>query len=160
MKKIMMIFMLAVFSLAGHAQVKEGVSSFGFNIGYGFDSENVTLGVDYRYNLTDEFRLAPSLTHYVKKDHHSAWAIDMNANYVFAITENFSFYPLAGLNLSFWNWDLGGGLSKNRTRFGGNIGLGGEVYASEQITIGLEFKYQMIKTYDQAMFAVRMGYNF
>lgn len=159
MKKTLMVFLLAAVNLAGYAQTKEGDSSFGLNVGYGFDSENVTLGVDYRYNLTNEFRLSPSMTYYVKKDHHSAWAIDMNAHYVVEVNENFGFYPLAGLDLSFWSWDLGS-VSKNRTRLGVNLGLGGEVYASEQISIGLEFKYQIIKTYDQALFAVRMGYNF
>ena len=160
MTKLLVMLMLAVISLGAFAQNRQGDQQVGFNIGYGFDSENATLGVDYRYNLTDEFRLNPSLTYFAKNDGHSAWAIDMNAHYLFRLSDQFGFYPLAGLSLSFWNWDAGNDLSHNETRLGANIGLGGEFYATSQFTIGLDLKYNIIKDMDQAMFAVRVGYNF
>ena len=49
MKKFVMMLMLAVFSLGAYAQTQQGQSAVGFNIGYGFDSKNATLGVDDRY---------------------------------------------------------------------------------------------------------------
>ena len=79
----------------------------------------------------------------------------MNAHYVFKLSEMFGFYPLAGLSLSFWKagpWDA--------TRFGANIGLGGEVYATDRISVGLEAKYNIINDLDAAALAVRVGYNF
>lgn len=115
-----MMLMLAVFSLGAYAQTQQGQSAVGFNIGYGFDSKNATLGVDYRYCITDAVRLSPSLTYFVKNDNHSTWAIDLNAHYVVKLSEMFGFYPLAGLSLSFWNWDAGHGLSHNETRLGAN----------------------------------------
>ena len=153
-----MMLMLAVFSLGAYAQTQQGQSAVGFNIGYGFDSKNATLGVDYRYCIT--VRLSPSLTYFVKNDNHSTWAIDLNAHYVVKLSEMFGFYPLAGLSLSFWNWDAGHGLSHNETRLGANIGLGGEVYATDNLSIGLEVKYNIIKDFDQAMLGVRVGYSF
>ena len=150
MKKFVMMLMLAVFSLGAYAQTQQGQSAVGFNIGYGFDSKNATLGVDYRYCITDAVRLSPSLTYFVKNDNHSTWAIDLNAHYVVKLSEMFGFYPLAGLSLSFWNWDAGHGLSHNETRLGANIGLGGEVYATDNLSIGLEVKYNIIKDFDQA----------
>lgn len=160
MKRVVVIVLLSVFSLGVFAQKHRGDSSFGLNLGYGFDSENVLLGIDYRFNMTDELRLVPSITHFIKNDFHSAWAIDMNAHYVFPLSEYFGFYPLGGLGLSFWKWDVGNDLSHNETRFGANLGLGGELYASKELTVGLEVKYHIIKDYDQAMFALRVGYNF
>gem|GEM_PF-47277 len=153
-----MMLMLAVFSLGAYAQTQQGQSAVGFNIGYGFDSKNATLGVDYRYCITDAVRLSPSLTYFVKNDNHSTWAIDLNAHYVVKLSEMFGFYPLAGLSLSFWNWDAGHGLSHNETRLGANIGLGGEVYATDNLSIGLEVKYNIIKDFDQAMLGVRLDY--
>ena len=150
-----MMLMLAVFSLGAYAQTQQGQSAVGFNIGYGFDSKNATLGVDYRYCITDAVRLSPSLTYFVKNDNHSTWAIDLNAHYVVKLSEMFGFYPLAGLSLSFWKagpWDA--------TRLGANIGLGGEVYATDNLSIGLEVKYNIIKDFDQAMLGVRVGYSF
>ena len=201
--------MLTLFSIGAYAQTQQGQSSFGFNLGYNFnDVGNATIGIDYRYCVTDAFRLTPSITHLVKNDGLSAWAIDMNAHYVFKLSEMFGFYPLAGLSLSFWKagpWDatrfganigLGGevyatdrisvgleakyniikdldaaalaGLSLSfwkagpwdATRFGANIGLGGEVYATDRISVGLEAKYNIIKDLDAAALAVRVGYNF
>ncbi|MCD7849650.1 MAG: porin family protein [Parabacteroides sp.] len=167
MKKLIVMLMLTVFSIGAYAQTQQGQSSFGFNIGYGFDSKNATLGVDYRYCITDAVRLSPSITHFVKNDGLSAWAIDMNAHYVVKLNEMFGFYPLAGLSLSFWKYSYGlnwGGYdlkgSGNETRFGANIGLGGEVYATGNLTVGLEVKYNIIKDMDQALLGVRVGYSF
>lgn len=160
MKKFVMIFMFVALSVGAFAQTQQGQSSVGFAVGYGFDSKNATLGVDYRYCLTDAVRLSPSLTYFVKNDGLSAWAIDLNAHYVFKINEMFGFYPLAGLDLSFWKLDLGHDLSLNKTRFGANIGLGGEIYATQNLSVGLEVKYNIIKDADQALLGVRVGYNF
>lgn len=100
MKKIFIVFSLVMIAFGASAQ-KQGLSSIGLSMGYGFDTENATLGIDYRYSITDEFRFAPSLTHYVKKDGLSAWSIDMNAHYVVLLSNQFAFYPIGGLSLSF-----------------------------------------------------------
>lgn len=160
MKRVIMICMLAVIAFAGHAQTQKGQSSAGLMLGYGFDSENMLISLDYRYSLTDAVRLGPSLTHYVKNNGLNAWAIDLNANYLVKLNEFFGFYPIAGANLTFWHFDAFAGFSDNDTRIGANIGLGGEIYATENISIGLEVKYQLMKDFDQAMFGVRAAYLF
>lgn len=166
MKKLIVMCMLAIISMSAFAQTQQGQSSFGFNLGYGFNENgNALLGLDYRYNLTDEVRLAPSLSYFVKDDGLSAWAIDVNAHYVFKLSDMFGFYPLAGLDLSFWKVSLGNSASLNKTRLGANIGLGGEVYATDQLSVGLEFKYNILKSWgnlrlSQPLLALRIGYNF
>ncbi len=160
MKKILVVCLLAIISMGAMAQTKQGTSSFGYNLGYGFnDNGNVMMGLDYRYNLTDNVRLTPSLTYFIKNNGLSAWAIDLNAHYVFELSDMFGFYPLAGLDLSFWKAKAGG-WSNNATRIGANIGLGGELYATEQLTVGVEFKYNVVKDFDQAIVGIRLGYNF
>lgn len=159
MKRLILILALAVVSLSVFSQTRRGDSSFGLNVGYGFDTDNATIGVDYRYNVTDEFRLAPSISYYTKNDNLSACSLDMNAHYVFKLSDMFGFYPLGGVNLSFWKYDhvLNNDTS---TRFGFNIGMGGEVYATDDITVGLEAKYNTVEDWDQAYLTVRVGYNF
>lgn len=161
MKKIVIMLALAITSMGAFAQTKQGDSSFGLNIGGGFEdyANHAVLGLDYRYNFTDAVRFAPSISYFVKNKGLSAIAFDVNAHYVFPLAEYIGFYPLAGINLSFWKHHLGG-LNKNNTRFGANIGLGAELYASKEITIGFEFKYLLIKDYDQPMVGLRIGYNF
>lgn len=153
MKRFLFVILLAVISLGVYAQ--QGQHSVGLNIGYGFETENATLGLDYRYNITDQVRIAPSLTYFAKNDGLSAFAIDLNAHYIFKLSDMFGFYPLAGVDLSFWSCS-----GNNATRFGANLGLGAELYATDRITVGLEAKYNIIKTFDQAILGVRVGYNF
>jgi len=164
MKKVLFICMMAVLGLTGYAQTEQGTQSVGFDLGYGFDGKNLNLGLDYRYNLTDEIRLAPSLSHFVRNDNLSAWAIDLNAHYVVKLDEMFGFYPLAGLDLSFWKYRVDTHLAPTHTfkytRFGVNLGLGGELYATDQLTLGIEIKYNIIKDFDQAIIGLRAGYNF
>ncbi|RHJ91781.1 porin family protein [Parabacteroides bouchesdurhonensis] len=161
MKKFVIMIMLAVISLGAYAQTEQGKSSIGFNLGYGFDDiDNATVGIDYRYCILDDVRIAPSLTYHVKNNSLSAWAIDVNAHYVVKLSEMFGFYPLAGLDMSFWKVNAGHGLSYNTTRFGANIGLGGEVYATNNLSVGLEVKYLVIKDLSRPMIGVRVGYNF
>lgn len=98
MKKLIVMLMLTLFSIGAYAQTQQGQSSFGFNLGYNFnDVGNATIGIDYRYCVTDAFRLTPSITHLVKNDGLSAWAIDMNAHYVFKLSEMFGFLSVGRL---------------------------------------------------------------
>ncbi len=164
MKKIVMLIMLAVISLGASAQIERGRSSVGLNLGYGFDTENPIIGIDYRYALTNAIRINPGLSHYIKKDGLKAWAIDLNAHYVVRLSDMFRFYPLAGVDLSFWDQELIKEPrvedSESKTRVGLNLGLGLEMYATERILVGLEFKYQIISKVDQAILGIRAGYVF
>ena len=81
MKRIFVTLFMLCLCTGLFAQTNRGDQSVGFNVGYGFDSENATLGIDYRYNITDAVRLSPSFTYFVKADGLSACAIDVNAHY-------------------------------------------------------------------------------
>ena len=168
MKRIFVTLFMLCLCTGLFAQTNRGDQSVGFNVGYGFDSENATLGIDYRYNITDAVRLSPSFTYFVKVDGLSACAIDVNAHYVVPLSDVFGFYPLAGVDLAFWKFHGVGELndfgrydsSTTMTRFGVNLGLGAEVYATRELTIGLEVKYNIVKDFDQALLGIRVGYNF
>ncbi|WP_459190366.1 outer membrane beta-barrel protein [Parabacteroides sp. APC149_11_2_Y6] len=156
MKKFVVVLMLALFSIGVHAQTEKGRSSVGLNLGYSFnDIGNTAIGIDYRYSIIDAVRIAPSVNFLIKHKGVSSVMFDVNAHYVVKLSEMFGFYPLAGLSLSVWH---GGG--DNITRFGGNLGLGAELYATHNVTVGVEAKYNIIKDLDGAMVGVRVGYNF
>lgn len=152
---MIVLFVLAVITTVGYAQ--KGKTSAGFALGHAFDTENVIAGVDLRYNVTNEVRLAPSISHYFKNNSLSAWAIDVNAHYVFILSDVFGFYPLGGVGLTFWDHKYA---SSSANRFGLNVGLGGEIYATKEVTVGLEMKYNIVSDFDQAIIGVRLGYNF
>lgn len=164
MKKLVILFMLAVVGLGASAQTQQGQSALGINLGYAFDTENPTIGIDYRYSLTNALRINPAMTHYIKKDGLSAWTMDLNLHYLVRLSEMFGFYPIVGADLSFWNQrrviEPRSEDSTNTTRFGANVGLGFELYPTERITAGLDVKYLIISKVDQAVLNLRVGYTF
>ena len=62
--------------------------------------------------------------------------VDVNGNlhYVVPIASGFNVYPLAGINLAFFNHDI-------PTRLGANLGGGIEYYVASNVKIGGEAKY-------------------
>lgn len=131
----------------------------GSNTDYRSDPKNITSEVDYRYCVTDAARLNPFLIHFVKSDNHNTWVINLNTHCVMKLSEMFGFYLLAGPSLSFWNWDTDHDFSHNEIRLETNIGLGGKVYVTNNLSIGLEVKRNIVKDFDQAMLGVRIGYS-
>lgn len=154
MKRLIVLLVFTAIATIGYAQ--KGQTSVGFTLGHAFDTENVIGGLDLRYNITDDVRLAPSLSHFFGNNGLSAWAVDVNAHYVFKLTKEFGFYPLGGVGMTFWDHKWGG----STNRFGVNVGLGGELYATKEFTVGLEVKYNIVSDFEQAIAGIRLGYNF
>ena len=147
MKRILFVFVLALITLTASAQ--KGDQSVGLNASYGFNLTGFFLGVDYRYNITDSWRLAPSVMIPITDDDHIPFFIDMNVHYVFPISETVGLYPLAGLSYNNFS-------GVDFANFGANFGVGAEIYATKHITVGLELKYNI----DVPVAAVRVAYCF
>lgn len=155
MKKLIVTVALAFLSAAGYAQ--QGHASAGVNTGYALDRESVTFGLDFRYNVWRNVRIAPSVTHMFRNNGASAWYIDFDVHYVVSVTRYFAFYPIGGMGMSVWDFK---GSDGNRTRLGLNVGIGAELYVTDEISVGTDMKYNLTKDYDQALVAVRVAYHF
>lgn len=155
MKKLIVIIALALLSTAGYAQHRR--SSVGVNVGYALDGESATFGLDFRHKVWRNVRIAPSFTHMFRNNGLSAWYLDFDGHYVVPVTRNFAFYPIGGLGMSVWNVK---GHDGNYTRVGLNVGLGAELYATDEVSVGMDMKYNLTKDYDQALIAVRVAYHF
>ena len=128
MKKLIVTVALAFLSAAGYAQ--QGHASAGVNTGYALDRESVTFGLDFRYNVWRNVRIAPSVTHMFRNNGASAWYIDFDAHYVVSVTRYFAFYPIGGMGMSVWECR-----DRRRTlRYGRNIGgYGHEIQSDERL---------------------------
>lgn len=152
----------------GSYKGEKGVSSVGGIIGYAVDNKTVVLGVDYRYNIRDRIRIAPSVLYAVKNDDISTWYINADAHYLVRVTETMTIYPIGGLGLSVWNFDYiipPGSVaekdSETKVRLGLNMGFGGEMRVTQDVVVGAEFKYNLTnRHYDQAMILARAAYYF
>ena len=176
MKKLVILSIcLVVFVANSFAQNKfsgeKGISSVGVIVGHAIDSKSLTIGADYRYNIQDKIRLAPSALYVLRNDYLSTLYLNADAHYLARITKKATIYPLGGLGVSVWRFnnkiptsleDLFNDDSETKVRIGLNLGFGGEMRLSKDMIVGAEFRYNMTteRAYDQAMILIRAAYYF
>jgi outer membrane protein X len=187
---VLLAICLAGFATVGYAQGgdmirkgEKGVSSVGGIVGYAVDNKTVAVGVDYRYNIKDRLRLAPSVLYTMKTDDISTWVVNADVHYLARITDEVTIYPAGGLGLSVWNFEYGTPetpgkevsgeetsgegasvvpASETKIRLGLNLGFGGEMRVNKDIIVGAEFRYNLTteRAYDRAMILARVAYYF
>ncbi len=180
MKKILMAIM-ALFVCAG-MYAQKGEQAAGINLGYGSGSlhKSFKLGLEYKYNITDAIRIAPSFDYFFKDLGTSLWDINANVHYVFNIksVDGLKVYPLAGLTLlgySVGDGDTGSSdmdewfeeeygeeaaSSDSGVKFGGNLGAGIQYPIMENLDLSFEIKYQFVQDFDQVVFHIGAAYKF
>ena len=186
MKKILLTLCVALVSTCSFAQ--KGEQKIGLNLSYGTEISNIGLGAKYQYGITDAIRLEGSFDYFFKKDNLSMWDINVNAHYLFPISEKFKVYPLVGLTYTnwkckldwessnedysgaglfsgendhnFWADDSEGSSSSSTGKFGVNLGGGIQYDINTKWTANFEVKYQLISDYNQAVFGIGIAYKF
>lgn len=140
---------------------RKGAMALGAGVYYGTEIENVGLGFQFDYYLTNAFRLTPNATVWFKKDNLSSWDINFDVNYIIPLAQRWKVYPIAGLTLSSWKRHSVGDIeSDTKTKFGVNLGAGIEYDITSNWFLNFEFKYRIISDYDQAAMGVGFGYRF
>lgn len=160
MKRMAMVVVMALSTAFLFAQEK-GEMGAGVNLSYGTKSgfSNFGIGAKFQYNILDKLRIEPSANYFLKKDYVSMWDINANVHYLFGLGEKFNLYPLAGL--AFVGWKAGDGeYSVSDTKFGFNIGAGGEYLLTEKLALNLEIKYQIVSDLDRPIFSLGLAYKF
>ncbi|MDR0825289.1 MAG: porin family protein [Prevotella sp.] len=157
MKKVLLVLILAALSLGVNAQT--GSKEVMPKIGYQTELERFGIGVEGRYFLTDNIRLAPGLTFLLPKNHITGFDVDVNVHYVFPLQNGLSVYPFIGgamLN----NRISYEGVSDKGTDFGFNIGAGVQYDITDNGYLNLEFKYTFVDGKDPAYIMLGYGIKF
>ena len=157
MKKVFLAIVLAVVSFGVHAQTGEKVIMP--KLGYQTEAERFLLGIEGRYSLTENIRLAPSLSFLFPKDHVTGLDVDINVHYVFPIQGGFALYPLVGGVMMNNRYSYKGYTAKDTT-FGFNIGGGAQYNVMDNGYLNFEFKYSFIEGTDPAYFTLGYGIRF
>lgn len=155
MKKLFCIvaFILG-FATATYAQ--KGDVVMGIQLNNASEINQMGLGVKIQCFVSDAIRIEPSFNYFFKKATVDTWDVNLNAHYVFNVTDKFHLYPLVGLVFSRWTiTDTG-----NFNRFGANVGAGAEYYFTEKIGMIGEVKYQLVKDVSQCVFSLGVNYKF
>lgn len=129
------LFMLvAVFAMSTAAFAQKGITGFGVQGVYDDWNGQFGIGVKLQFGLVDQLRADVATDLFFKKKDISMVDVNGNLHYVVPIASGFNVYPLAGINLAFFNHDI-------PTRLGANLGGGIEYYVASNVKIGGEAKY-------------------
>ena len=98
------LFMLvAVFAMSTAAFAQKGVTGFGVQGAYDDLNGQFGIGVKLQLGLVDQLRGDVATDLFFKKKDISIVDVNANLHYVFPVASGFNVYPLAGLNLAFFN---------------------------------------------------------
>lgn len=151
MKKILFALLLAIVSVGAYAQ--QGSVSGHAKLGYQSDYKRFGVGVEGRYEIINNVRLAPDVIIFFPNN--NTWGVDLNLNaqYTFTnIVDKLTLYPLAGVNISNNKWSYHG-LSNKFTNFGFNVGAGADYDITPGTYVNFEMKYTFADwDYGQFMF--------
>lgn len=158
MKKLLTL-LGCLFLMLGSVHAQKGTHAFGFGLSYGTEIESPGLGIKYQYNITNPIRLEPSINYFFENDNVSMLDVNLNFHYLFPVAQSVKLYPLIGVSLSNWMFDWGWE-DDNECRFGVNLGAGAEFQLPKHWAMNLEFRYQLVDDFDQAVFNIGAAYKF
>jgi outer membrane protein X len=153
-----------------NVQAQEIETRIGGMLAYGSEIENIGIGVNAEFGITDKLSISPSFIYYFPKEVGPVkvnwFEINGNANYYLLQDEGFQVYGLAGLNYTNMKvkYDgpsseaYGGNFSGSDGKFGLNIGAGANLNLDGNITPFAELKY-VISDFDQLMIAAGVKFN-
>jgi len=167
MKKVLLLLVMAATMLMAHAE--RGEWAVGGQVVYGSKAETAGIGLHVKNCLTDVVRLGLSSNYYFKHSGVSAFDVNLEANYLFTLSEKVRVYPLAGVVLGIWHADgvdiEAGGMhvgvdGSTDTKFGGNLGGGIDFLVNDRLGLNAEVKYQIISHASQVVFGIGASYRF
>lgn len=169
MKKVFLLAVAAVISMASYAQVD--TKAVGVHLNYGSNNETVGFGIKAQNNFTDNIRGEAQFDLFAKKAGWGMWDLAINGHYLFNITEKFTIYPIVGFTYTNWyhTWEeretTASGTyirekSDHYSRFGSNFGVGGEYKLTDRLSTYLEVKKQVVSNYDQMMYTLGISMKF
>lgn len=165
-KHLLTLIAAAAVALPGAAQMQKGEKSLGPKVGYISHNNSAVAGLAFQYALSSRVRLAPEIACAFRHHHEDALIVDLNVHVPFELgTEKVSLYPLAGLSFNSWSTH---GVTRNdevdvtthTNRFGLNAGAGFDLRCSPTLKLGLEAKYNLVKSYSSAIITASISYIF
>ena len=181
MKKLMMLFCVALMSVGASAQeyyeeeyegAQAGDWAIGLELGMGFGDSYVNFGLmpKVQYYVTDAFRPEVSFDYFIQKDHLSVWDININLHYLFHMKSGIYIYPILGATFQHTHTTdipeikdgilTGKTTTENEGRFGLNAGAGMQYDITPNLYCNLEMRYQYVKDFGRGILQIGIGYRF
>ena len=158
MKKILLtstLFLGLVFTI--QAQTKIGI-----HFGYGTEIEELAIGANAEFGITDKISIAPDFTYYLTEKSDFAkvsfWELNANGHYYFLDQDAFKVFGLAGLNYAHSSVKVdhpgfgSGSTSVSDGEIGLNLGGGASYDLSDTFQLFSTLKYTAGSTDQAAIF--------
>lgn len=155
MRRLVLVMGLLIATMLS-ANAQKGTAAIGADLLYGSDIDRAGLGIKMQYNISNPVRLEVDWDYYFKQNHFTYWTVDVLANYMIGVGRNVSFYPLAGIMVGYGSvahYD-------DESRLGVDLGAGLQYDINADWLLDMEFKYQIIKHWDQAVISIGFAYKF
>lgn len=134
----------------------KGEKTLGVTGGYATFNHSGYAGVYFQYTFVPHVRIAPEIGYIFRNDNKSGLAISCDMQFPFRLTRGFNIYPLAGLTFNSWNYADDG----TDNRFGGDLGVGFDLYFTGNFKLNLQAKYSLMKNTSGAFIGLGFGYVF
>lgn len=157
-KLLLLVVFVATTAISAFGQTEQGEKSVILQAGYQSDPSRLMLGVEGRYNITDNIRISPDVMFLVPNDKTTGLDINANVHYVIPLEQGFNIFPLAGIAMlnNRYSGSHGSG-SRGFTNWGFNLGGGLGYNLSGNSFLNMEMKYTFS---DADCFTVGFGYGF
>ena len=154
MKNLILLAMITLASVGMNAQTVKGEGSLMGNVGYQTNYERFGLGVQGRYAIANNLRIAPDVTFYFPKD--KITGLDVNVYPLAGIGMQNNFYGKKSVETNGQEVEID---RSNSTKFAFNLGGGITLPISERSYLNAEAKFMFAKD-DNASIMLGYGYRF
>ena len=156
MKKLFLLAMIALASVGINAQTVKGEGSLMGNIGYQTNYERFGLGVQGRYAIANNLRIAPDVTFYFPKDKVTGLDVSVNFHPLAGIGMQNNFYGKKSVEIDGKEMEMD---RSNSTKFAFNLGGGITLPISERSYLNAEARFMFAKD-DNVAIMLGYGYRF
>lgn len=148
-----------------------GEKTVGVLTGYNTRNESAVAGLFLQYRVKRLVRIAPDVSYVFKHHNTDGLAINLNVHMPLSVIPSgrVNLYPLAGLNYTSWSYHPkgtkpaiidGDDVTERVSKFGLNVGVGLDIYATDNLKLFIEGKYVGVKNYSSGVITVGIGYRF
>ena len=135
----------------------KGEKSMGVMGGYATYSHSGYVSANFQYTFARHFRLAPEIGYVFLNNGRSGMEVSADMHFPFRVARGFGLYPLAGLTFQGWSVKVLGE-RESWSRFGGDFGIGADIYFTNFLKMTFQGKYSWLK--DTSGFFVGMGLSY
>ena len=170
MKRIYTLLLCVAAALAAvmpaSAASHRGEKFFGPRIGFVDRNESALVGLEFRYTLGAHLRIAPSVDMIFRHRDMDGLNINLDLHFPYDLAgTRCDLYPLIGLSYTSWGLhdrtDIDGkDVTTHRNCLGANFGAGFDWRATSTLTLGFQARYNLMRHYPTAVFALSIGYVF